>query len=48
MNKITVYEKPTCTTCRKTTKLLDEKGVDFEKVKLLYKTIHKEQTKKTS
>ncbi len=32
MSKITVYEKPTCTTCRKVAKLLIENGVDFEKV----------------
>lgn len=32
MKKIIIYEKPTCTTCRKTVKLLMEKGVDFEKV----------------
>ena len=32
MKKITVYEKPTCTTCRKVTKDLIESGVDFEKV----------------
>jgi arsenate reductase len=32
MPKITVYEKPTCTTCRKVAKLLIEYGVDFEKV----------------
>lgn len=29
---ITVYEKPTCTTCRKLHDLLVEAGVDFEKV----------------
>lgn len=29
---IVVYEKPTCTTCRKLAKLLDERGVDFERV----------------
>jgi arsenate reductase len=29
---ITVYEKSTCTTCRKLYKLLDAEGVDFEKV----------------
>ena len=29
---ITVYEKPTCTTCRKLTKLFIEKGVDWDKV----------------
>jgi len=32
MSKITIYEKPTCTTCRKVSKLLIENGVDFEKV----------------
>jgi arsenate reductase len=32
MEKITVYEKPTCTTCRKVSKILIEKGVDFQKV----------------
>ena len=32
MPKITVYEKPTCTTCRKVAKILQENGVDFEKV----------------
>lgn len=32
INKIIVYEKPTCTTCRKVSKLLYEQGVDFEKV----------------
>jgi len=30
--KITIYEKPTCTTCRKTNKLLAECGVDFDRV----------------
>ena len=29
---LTVYEKPTCTTCRKLAKLLEEEGVDFERV----------------
>jgi arsenate reductase len=32
MTHITVYEKPTCTTCRKVAKILMENGVDFEKV----------------
>jgi arsenate reductase (glutaredoxin) len=32
MEKITVYEKPTCTTCRKVAKILTENGVNFEKV----------------
>jgi arsenate reductase len=32
MLKITVYEKPTCTTCRKVAKYLSENGVVFNKV----------------
>lgn len=32
MEKITVYQKPTCSTCRKLTKLLIEKGIEFERV----------------
>ena len=32
MAKITVYEKPTCTTCRKLNKLFEEKGIDWKKV----------------
>ncbi len=31
-DKITVYEKPTCTKCREADRLLRESGVDFEKV----------------
>jgi arsenate reductase len=29
---ITVYEKPTCTTCRNLAKLLTERGIDFDTV----------------
>ncbi len=32
MPKLTVYEKPTCTTCRKLCALLSERGVDFESI----------------
>lgn len=32
MPKITVYEKPTCITCRKVAKLLTESGVNFDQV----------------
>ncbi len=32
MAEITVYEKPTCTTCRKLAKLLTERGIEFERV----------------
>jgi arsenate reductase len=30
--ELTFYEKPTCTTCKKTAKLLEERGVDFDRV----------------
>lgn len=29
---ITVYEKPTCTTCRKLSKLFEANGIDWKKV----------------
>lgn len=32
MAKITVYEKPTCTTCRKVVKQLNENDVNFDRV----------------
>jgi arsenate reductase len=31
-DKITVYEKPTCTKCREMDKLLRERGIPFDKV----------------
>jgi arsenate reductase (glutaredoxin) len=32
MSVLTVYEKPTCTTCRKLRELLSERGVEFESI----------------
>jgi arsenate reductase len=32
MSDLTVYEKPTCTTCRNLATLLQERGIDFERV----------------
>jgi arsenate reductase len=32
MSAPTVYEKPTCTTCRKLAALLEARGIDFERV----------------
>lgn len=32
MAELTVYEKPTCTTCRRLASLLAERGIDFERV----------------
>jgi arsenate reductase (glutaredoxin) len=31
-DRITVYEKPTCTKCREIDKILRESGVDYEKI----------------
>lgn len=41
MSKIIVYEKPTCTTCRKVAKTLQENGVNFEKVNYYIKPFSK-------
>jgi arsenate reductase (glutaredoxin) len=30
--QLTVYEKPTCTTCRRLGELLEERGIEFERV----------------
>jgi arsenate reductase len=32
MAELTVYEKPTCTTCRKLAELLRERGIDYDAV----------------
>jgi arsenate reductase len=32
MAELTVYEKPTCTTCRNLAALLEQRGIDFERV----------------
>lgn len=45
MDKITVYEKPTCTTCRKTIKLLNEMGIEFEKINYYIKPFSKKKLK---
>ncbi|MGE5497567.1 MAG: Spx/MgsR family RNA polymerase-binding regulatory protein [Syntrophothermus sp.] len=45
MDKITVYEKPTCTTCRNVSKILIEKGVDFEKVNYYIDPLSKNKLK---
>ncbi len=31
-NKLTVYQKPTCSTCRAVVKMLKDRGVDFEAI----------------
>ena len=45
MQKITVYEKPKCTTCRNVSKILIENGVDFDKVNYYIKPFSKSKLK---
>ena len=45
MNKIIVYQKPTCTTCRQVHAALTEKGVDFEAVNYYTDPISKTKIK---
>jgi len=42
-SKITVYEKPTCTTCKKLVKKLEENGVNFDKVNYYIEPFKKTQ-----
>ncbi|MEP6902985.1 MAG: ArsC/Spx/MgsR family protein [Actinomycetota bacterium] len=41
--KITVYEKPTCTTCRKLNKLFEENGIDYTKVNYFIEPLTEEK-----
>lgn len=45
MKQLTVYEKPTCTTCRKVAKILTEKKVDFKKVNYYIEPFSKSKLK---
>lgn len=45
MSKITVYQKPTCTTCREVYKALKESGVDFDAVDYYIQPIPKTKLK---
>jgi arsenate reductase len=40
---ITVYEKPTCTTCRAMNRFLEDNGVDFSKVNYYIEPLSKEK-----
>ena len=46
MEKITVYEKPTCTTCRKTVKMLNAMGVEFDRINYYIEPFTKAKLKK--
>jgi len=45
MEKITVYQKPTCTTCRNVHAALKESGVDFEAINYYVTPIPKQKLK---
>ncbi|MBI4115509.1 MAG: arsenate reductase [Candidatus Omnitrophica bacterium] len=45
MVKVTVYQKPTCTTCREVYSALKESGVDFDAVNYYLDPIPKEKLK---
>ncbi len=43
MSDLTVYEKPTCTTCRRLASLLAERGIDFERVNYFIEPLGEQQ-----
>jgi arsenate reductase len=45
MTKITIYQKPTCTTCRQVYAALKESGVDFEAINYYLEPIAKNKLK---
>ena len=44
--KITVYEKPTCTTCRNLAVLLKENGIDYDKVNYFIDPLDEDKLRK--
>ena len=42
-DKITVYEKPTCTKCREMNRFLQDNGIDFSKVNYYIELLTKEK-----
>ena len=45
MPKITIYQKPTCTTCRQVHTALKDSGVDFEAVNYYFESLSKTKLK---
>lgn len=45
MSKITVYQKPTCTTCRQVYAALKESGADFQLINYYVEAIPKQKLK---
>jgi arsenate reductase len=42
-DKITIYEKPTCSTCREAVHILRESGVEFDKVNYIIEPLGEEK-----
>lgn len=42
-DRITVYEKPTCTTCRNLVMMLKDKGYDFDRIEYLIDPIGRDK-----
>jgi arsenate reductase len=45
VNKLTIYQKPTCTTCRTVMKMLQASGVDFDAINYYIEPIPKGKLK---
>jgi arsenate reductase len=45
MSKLTIYQKPTCTTCRTVMKMLEQSGVDFDAINYYIEAIPKAKLK---
>jgi arsenate reductase len=43
VSELTVYEKPTCTTCKELAMLLMERGIEFERVNYFIDALSQEQ-----
>jgi arsenate reductase len=43
--KLTIYQKPTCTTCKQVSSILKESGVDFDAVNYFLEPIPKKKLK---
>lgn len=45
MERLTIYQKPTCTTCRKVMKMIQKAGVDFDAINYYIDPIPKTKLK---
>jgi arsenate reductase (glutaredoxin) len=45
-SKVTIYQKPTCSTCRKTVEILKDQGIPFESINYMIEPPSLEEMKK--